>query len=40
MIVSTIGSHSSLQILHGAKKEGFETAVITESKRLNFYKQF
>jgi len=40
MIISTLGSHSSLQILHGAKKEGFETAVVVESKREKFYKQF
>jgi len=40
MIISTLGSHSSLQILHGAKKEGFETAIVVESKREKFYKQF
>jgi len=40
MIISTIGSHSALQILHGAKKEGFKTTVITDKKRENFYKNF
>lgn len=38
--IATIGSHSSLQILHGAKKEGFKTLVITEEKRKRFYSQF
>ncbi|BBG24491.1 formate--phosphoribosylaminoimidazolecarboxamide ligase [Sulfuracidifex tepidarius] len=38
--ISTIGSHSSLQILHGAKMEGFNTIVITDRKREGFYKQF
>ena len=27
MIISTIGSHSALQILYGAKEEGFKTRV-------------
>ncbi len=40
MKVSTIGSHSSLQILHGAKMEGFQTSVITDTKREKFYQQF
>lgn len=40
MKVSTIGSHSSLQILHGAKMEGFQTSVITDIKREKFYQQF
>ncbi len=38
--VSTIGSHSSLQILHGAKMEGLNTAVITDARRADFYRQF
>ncbi|AAY80086.1 formate--phosphoribosylaminoimidazolecarboxamide ligase [Sulfolobus acidocaldarius] len=38
--VLTIGSHSSLQILHGAKKEGFKTVQITPKNRVNFYSQF
>ncbi|WP_238699102.1 formate--phosphoribosylaminoimidazolecarboxamide ligase [Saccharolobus sp. E5-1-F] len=40
MIVATIGSHSALQILHGAKKEGFQTMVITDNRRKEFYKNF
>ncbi|EZQ03071.1 MULTISPECIES: formate--phosphoribosylaminoimidazolecarboxamide ligase [Acidianus] len=40
MIVSTLGSHSALQILHGAKKEGFPTTIITENSRENFYRRF
>ncbi|MFP3162787.1 MAG: formate--phosphoribosylaminoimidazolecarboxamide ligase [Acidianus hospitalis] len=40
MIISTLGSHSSLQILYGAKKEGFTTSVITDKNRENFYKRF
>lgn len=40
MYILTIGSHSSLQILHGTKKEGFKTALVTPEKRLKFYKQF
>ena len=38
--ILTIGSHSSLQILHGAKKEGFKTVQITPKNRVNFYSQF
>ncbi|MFP3201786.1 MAG: formate--phosphoribosylaminoimidazolecarboxamide ligase [Sulfolobus sp.] len=38
--ILTIGSHSSLQILHGAKKEGFKTVQITPKNRVNFYNQF
>jgi len=40
MYVLTIGSHSSLQILHGVKKEGFNTSLITPKKRVKFYGQF
>jgi 5-formaminoimidazole-4-carboxamide-1-(beta)-D-ribofuranosyl 5'-monophosphate synthetase len=39
-IIATLGSHSSLQILHGAKKEGFKTLVITTPERVSFYKRF
>ena len=38
--IVTIGSHSSLQILHGAKKEGFKTAAILPKGREEFYGQF
>ncbi|BAD84620.1 hypothetical protein, conserved, containing DUF1246 and DUF1297 domains [Thermococcus kodakarensis KOD1] len=37
MIVSTIASHSSLQILLGAKKEGFKTRLYVSPKRRPFY---
>lgn len=37
MIVSTIASHSSLQILLGAKKEGLETRLYVSPKRKPFY---
>lgn len=33
MIVSTIASHSSLQILLGAKKEGFKTRLYVSPKK-------
>jgi 5-formaminoimidazole-4-carboxamide-1-(beta)-D-ribofuranosyl 5'-monophosphate synthetase len=38
--IATLGSHSSLQILKGAKDEGFKTLVITKSDRESFYKRF
>ena len=38
--ISTISSHSALQILKGAKDEGFETILIVKSDRKKFYKQF
>ena len=37
MIISTIASHSALQILHGAKREGFKTRLYTSPKRGKFY---
>ncbi len=40
MIISSLGSHSSLQIMHGAKKEGFKTAIISDKNRENFYRKF
>ncbi|HUQ84823.1 MAG TPA: formate--phosphoribosylaminoimidazolecarboxamide ligase [Candidatus Limnocylindrales bacterium] len=39
-IIATLGSHSALQILKGAKDEGFETLVITTPERVAFYKSF
>jgi len=39
-IIATLGSHSALQILKGAKDEGFETLVITTPDREKFYKSF
>lgn len=38
--IATIGSHSALQILKGAKDEGFETICVCEKKRTSPYKMF
>lgn len=38
--IATLGSHSALQILKGAKDEGFQTLLIVTADRLDFYKQF
>lgn len=38
--VATIGSHCSLQVLKGAKDEGFRTLLVCERQRLNLYKRF
>ncbi len=38
--IATLGSHSSLQILKGAKDEGFKTLIITTKEREEFYKSF
>ncbi|QKR01010.1 formate--phosphoribosylaminoimidazolecarboxamide ligase [Metallosphaera tengchongensis] len=40
MSIITLASHSSLQILHGAKKEGFQTEIVVDKKRQSFYKRF
>ncbi len=40
MIIGTIASHSALQILRGAKDEGFETLLISDEKRKSFYERF
>jgi 5-formaminoimidazole-4-carboxamide-1-(beta)-D-ribofuranosyl 5'-monophosphate synthetase len=39
-IIATLGSHSALQILKGAKDEGFKTLVITTPRSTEFYKTF
>jgi 5-formaminoimidazole-4-carboxamide-1-(beta)-D-ribofuranosyl 5'-monophosphate synthetase len=39
-IIGTLGSHCSLQVLKGAKDEGFRTLLITEKKRYHVYKRF
>ncbi len=39
-IIATLGSHSSLQILKGAKDEGFKTLLIVKKDRVDFYKTF
>lgn len=38
--IATLGSHSALQILHGAKKEGFKTLIVTTHDREDFYHRF
>ncbi len=38
--VMTLGSHCSLQVLKGAKDEGFKTLLICEENRLPLYKRF
>jgi 5-formaminoimidazole-4-carboxamide-1-(beta)-D-ribofuranosyl 5'-monophosphate synthetase len=38
--IATLGSHSALQILHGAKQEGFSTIAICEKGREKPYKSF
>ncbi|MFA6081158.1 MAG: formate--phosphoribosylaminoimidazolecarboxamide ligase [Patescibacteria group bacterium] len=38
--ISTLGSHSALQILKGAKDEGFKTLIISLNKHISFYKRF
>lgn len=39
-IIATLGSHSALQILKGAKDEGFKTLVISLNKQISFYKRY
>lgn len=39
-IIATLASHSCLQILKGAKDEGFRTLAISLSDRASFYKRF
>lgn len=38
--IATLGSHSALQILKGAKDEGFETIVVATFGRESLYKRF
>lgn len=38
--IVTLGSHSALQILKGAKDEGFRTLLITTPNRESFYQRF
>lgn len=38
--IGTLGSHSALQILKGAKDEGFKTLLITLPRHKNFYSTF
>lgn len=38
--IAVLGSHSALQILKGAKDEGFETLVLAEGKNARLYRRF
>ncbi len=38
--IATLGSHCALQVLKGAKDEGFNTLIICEKKRENLYRRF
>jgi 5-formaminoimidazole-4-carboxamide-1-(beta)-D-ribofuranosyl 5'-monophosphate synthetase len=38
--IATLGSHCSLQVLKGAKDEGFRTLLVCERRRFNLYKRF
>lgn len=38
--IATLGSHSALQILKGAKDEGFKTLLVATEKNADFYRQF
>jgi len=38
--IATLGSHSALQILKGAKDEGFKTLIVTTHDREDFYRRF
>ena len=38
--IATLGSHSALQILKGAKDEGFSTIVVVTKGKEKPYKQF
>jgi len=38
--IATLGSHCSLQVLKGAKDEGFRTVLVCEKKREKLYRRF
>ena len=38
--IATIGSHSALQILKGARDEGFKTLLFVLREKLEFYSQY
>jgi len=40
MTIATLGSHCSLQVLKGAKEEGFRTLLVCEKRRLGLYQRF
>ncbi|HEX2106113.1 MAG TPA: formate--phosphoribosylaminoimidazolecarboxamide ligase [Nitrososphaera sp.] len=40
LAIATLGSHCSLQVLKGAKDEGFRTLLVCEKRRLGLYSRF
>ncbi len=38
--IATLGSHCALQVLKGAKDEGFKTLLVCEKRRVGLYKRF
>src|SRR3989304_6696945 len=38
--IATLGSHCALQVLKGAKDEGFKTILVSEKKRERLYRRF
>lgn len=40
LTIATLGSHCSLQVLRGAKDEGFRTLLVCEKRRLDLYCRF
>ena len=38
--IATLGSHCALQVLKGAKDEGFKTILVSEKKREKLYRRF
>lgn len=38
--IATLGSHCSLQVLKGAKDEGFRTLLVCQKSRIDLYKRF
>ena len=38
--IATLGSHCALQVLKGAKAEGFKTVLVCEKKREKLYRRF
>ena len=38
--IVTLGSHSALQILKGAKDEGFKTVVVATPDRISLYRSY
>lgn len=39
-VISTLGSHCALQVLKGAKDEGFKTLLVCEKRREGLYRRF